>query len=207
MKIAVIGANGNIGTRVVKLLLSNNYEVRALVHGRHNELPTHSNLTIIEGDIRDQASIRDVITGTESVIITLGSWGTPTKDILTTGMKTLVPAMQNLGIMRLISLTGSGVLLPSDTTKWYDHLNPLLLRIVQPKILFDGAEHIAILQKSSLDWTVLRSPIMRDGAANGYALSTTAPGLWRRIARDDVAQALVDQLASSEHLHQAPFIK
>lgn len=206
MEIAVIGANGNIGTRIVKLLLSNNHEVHALVHGTHSSLPTHANLTLFEGDIHDTDDVSKALKDCDAVISTLGSWGTKTKDILTAGMQTIVPIMKERDISRIISLTGSGVLLPTDQTKWYDHLNPLLLRIIQPKILEDGVNHIHILEESRLDWTVLRSPVMKDGEAKGYIATMTAPAIWKRITRDDVAQALVDQLDSPDHIRHAPFI-
>jgi len=206
MNITVFGANGNIGTRVVSLLLERGHFVTAFVHGG-SHLPSSDRLKVVQGDIYNAADVAKALTGADLVMSTLGSWGTKNKDILTAGMKNIVPTMEKASITRLISLTGSGVLLPGDRVSWYDYLNPLLLKLVAPKILQDGEAHIGILSHSGLDWTVLRSPVMKDGPARGYELREKPPLLWKRIARDDVARALVDLISSTAYSKKSPFIQ
>ena len=206
MNIIVFGANGNIGTRVVFSLLNDGHTVKAFVHGTSN-LPEHELLSVITGDVRDAKDVESALPNVDVVISTLGSWGTKSKDILSTGMQMIIPAMEKAGIKRIVSLTGSGVLLPTDHAAWYDRINPLLLRIVAPKILIDGERHIQALRKSDLDWTVVRSPVMKDGVKRAYTLSDTPPLLWIRAVRDDVAQAIVDLATSNDYVKQAPFLK
>lgn len=206
MNVTVFGANGNIGNRVVALLLKKGYSVTAFTHGAVH-LPQHPRLKIQSGDIYNKNDVASALSGADLVVSTLGSWGTKNKDILTVGMKNIIPAMERVSSKRIISLTGSGVLLPEDHATWYDYLNPLLLRLVAPKILHDGEKHIELLSKSQLDWTVLRSPIMKDGVATGYVLQKHPPLPWKRIVRDDVAQALVDLIDSQDHSRTAPFIQ
>lgn len=205
MNILIFGANGNIGTRVVSSLLNDGHTVKAFVHGA-SHFPKHELLSVITGDVRSSKDVESALPGVDVVISTLGSWGTKSKDILSTGMQVIIPAMEKAKIQRIISLTGSGVLLPTDNAAWYDRLNPLLLQIVAPKILIDGERHIQELRKSDLDWTVVRSPVMKNGAKNGYVLSDTPPLLWKRAVRDDVAQAIVDLATSNDHVKQAPFL-
>ena len=205
MNILIFGANGNIGTRVVFLLLNNGHNVKAFVHGA-SQLPEHELLTVVTGDVRNANDVESALSGVDVVISTLGSWGTKSKDILSTGMQVIIPAMEKAGIKRIVSLTGSGVLLPTDKVAWYDQLNPLLLKFIGPKILIDGERHMQALSKSNLDWTVLRSPVMKNGAKQGYTLRETPPLLWKRAVRDDVAQAMVDLAISNDHVKQAPFL-
>jgi len=205
MNIAVFGANGNIGRRVVVRLLAKGHTVTALTHGRSN-LPQHQNLMVISGDIYNMADVEKMLTHADIVISTLGSWGTKRKDILTAGMKNIIPAMNKLSIQRIVSLTGSGVLLPGDQLRWYDYLNPLLLELVAPKILADGKNHIDLLTASQLDWTVIRSPVMTNGTARSYTFETSPPLPWKRIPRDTIADAIVDLAESGSHLQSAPFI-
>lgn len=205
MKIVVFGASGNIGSRVVDRLLRRGDHVTACVHGTSN-LPSHPNLTIISIDIYDKDTVDQAIAGHDAVMSTLGSWGTKRKDILSTGMKHIIPAMEKHAVRRIVSLTGSGVVLPGDTLSWYDHLNPLLLRVVAPKILMDGSKHIALLEQSSLDWTVVRSPVMKDGPAVGYTLQSTPDLPWRRVTRDDVADAIVELVHTGEYSKASPII-
>ncbi|MGB4762222.1 MAG: NAD(P)H-binding protein [Candidatus Saccharimonas sp.] len=205
MNIAVFGASGNIGRRVTRLLLEQGHSVVVLTHHSTN-LPTHPALKLAQGDIHNRADVEAVLADADIVVSTLGSWGTKEKDILTAAMGNIVPAMQAHGITRIISLTGAGVLLPGDHAAWYDHLNVALLGIVAPKILHDGETHINILAASQLDWTVLRSPVMTNRLASGYALQSCPPLPWQTVSRDNVAQALVDLIDSAEYTQEAPFV-
>ncbi len=205
MNIVVFGASGNIGTRVVERLLKQGDHVTACVHG-DSHLADHPNLTSIHVDIYLKEDVERAIVGSDAVVSALGSWGTKRKDVLSAGMKHIIPIMQQHSIQRIISLTGSGVILEKDKVSWYDHLNPLLLRIIGPKILTDGAQHIKLLQDSDLDWTVVRSPVMKNGQSNGYTLQSVPALPWKKVIRDDVADAMVELVHSDQYAAQAPFI-
>lgn len=205
MNIAIFGASGNIGRRVIKLLLEKGYSVTALTH-RSTNLPTHAALKAVRGDIHNRADVEATLVGADLVISTLGSWGTKQKDILTAAMSNIVPVMESQGITRVISLTGAGVLLPSDAVAWYDRLNVAMLAVIAPKILHDGENHLEILAASQLDWTVLRSPVMTNRTAHGYSLQSRPPFPWQTVSRDNVAQALVDLIDSKEYTQAALFI-
>lgn len=188
------------------MLLERNHSVTAFTHGTVN-LQTNPRLTIISGDIHNKSDIKAALAHADLIISTLGSWGTKKKDTLTAGMKNIIPAMEKLSIKRIVSLTGAGVLLPGDSASWYDYLNPLLLKIIAPRILADGERHIELLVSSQLEWTVLRSPVMKDGAIAGYTLRSRPPLPWKRVARNDVATALVDLAESGSYVRSAPFIQ
>jgi putative NADH-flavin reductase len=205
MNILIFGANGNIGTRVVSRLLNDNHQITGFVHGE-SHLPKHDHLKVIIGDVRSVSDVSQALQGVDVVISTLGSWGTKSKDILSTGMQVIIPAMEKAGIQRIVSLTGSGVLLSTDTVAWYDRLNPLLLHVMAPKILLDGEKHIQELSSSNLDWTVVRSPVMKNDSSDTYTLSNTPALPWKRASRDAVAHAIVDLALSSDRLKQAPFL-
>lgn len=75
------------------------------------------------------------------------------------------------------------------------------------KILEDGEKHIKLLEKSDLNWTVLRSPIMNDkGNAKEYLLTGIRPMPWKTINRYSVAIAMIEILKSGEYSKQAPYI-
>ncbi|MCA9325223.1 NAD(P)H-binding protein, partial [Candidatus Saccharibacteria bacterium] len=73
-----------------------------------------------------------------------------------------------------------------------------------PKVLRDGEDHLAILSKSDLDWTVVRSPVMTGGSGVGYKLQDSPNGLL--INRSAVAKAMVDLVETNAWVKQAPYI-
>jgi hypothetical protein len=58
---------------------------------------------------------------------------------------------------------------------------------------------------TDLAWTAVRPAIVTDGPARGYRLSLDLrPGA--RTTREDVGQALVDQLTDETFVRRAPFV-
>jgi putative NADH-flavin reductase len=205
-QITVFGANGQIGRRVVELLLERGCKVIAAVHG-HNSLPEHEHLTVMTVDIYDAASIERAMNGSSVVVSALGSWGTKRKDILTVGMRHIIPAMDKLQIRRIVSLTGADARAAGDKMGIIHWLTHLSIGIVAPKILRDGEQHIALLEQSQLDWTVIRSPIMSSADSVGYGvLSLHRPLPWQRISRQYVAETMVQAIEDDEWVRQAPYI-
>lgn len=205
MKVVVFGANGRVGTKVVARLLEKGHDVRAFVHSS-SKLVEHSNLSIIEGDVHSSEQVSAALQGREIVISTLGSWGTESKDILSAAMKNIVSAMQEANIDRIISLTGSGAIAPGDQPSFIDKLNRMFIRLAAAKILEDGEAHLRILATSDHNWTVIRSPAMRNSTSTRYVLSSRAPTPWATISRQAVAAAIVDLIENTQWHKSAPYI-
>ncbi len=64
MKILITGANGFIGSAVLKLLLNKGYEVRAMVRkGSDKRNFSNLNMEVIEADLLDQPSLKRAVKG------------------------------------------------------------------------------------------------------------------------------------------------
>jgi len=203
MKILVLGASGKVGQKVVPLLLSEGHKVRAFVHN-HNPFESAPNLEVIRGDVHKPDDMAKAIKGMDAVIGTLGSWGTATKDIQVSAMQNLIPAMRAAGIKRIVSLTGSGAYDPADKLT----ISKFIGRLVPLKVFKDGSRHISLLSESDLDWTVLRSPVMKEsGDLKGYKIGEKWPGAFSTINRNSVARALVELVGSRNWVKKSPYIK
>ncbi len=206
MQITVFGANGRVGRLVVADALKRNLSVNAFIHG-DNPFTPNDKLQIFQGDIYNGKDVASSLVGSDAVISTLGSWGTPNKDILSAGMRNIIPAMQSVGIDRIISLTGSGCESSSDSFSFTQFFSRLPLMLVAPKILKDAEEHIKLLENTDLIWTIIRSPVMSDkGNEKKFRLTTKCPLPWAKINRKSVAIAMLDSLENAKHTNQAPFI-
>lgn len=206
MQITIFGATGKVGRLVVAEALRRGHQVTAFTHRRSQE-PANG-LTICRGDIYDQASIAQALIGSDAVISTLGSWHTPQKDVLASAMRSIIPAMESRGITRIVTLTGDRANVPGDVPSLLDRLSHKLLSLLAPKVLDDGEEHIMLLSASRLDWTVLRSGIMRGSGSAAYRLTARPTSLL--IPRVAVVRALVDLVedysGQSGWYQAAPFI-
>lgn len=206
MQVTVFGANGKVGRLVVLKALENRYIVNAFVHGSSTFKPSEK-LNVIQGDIYSYTDVEKALSGSNAVISTLGSWGTPNKDILTVGMTNIIPAMKKLGIGRIITLTGAEARAKGDNLGIIHRLMHLFLNVVAKKILADGEMHIKLLENSGLEWTTFRSPVMNDNGSVKFKLSNKRSLPWKNINRESVARAIINQITSNENISKAPFIE
>lgn len=119
MKIAIIGANGNVGKVILNQALSRNYEVTAVVHNQSKYISEYDNLKITQADAFDEQSLVNAIKGNDVVISAFGpklgdegSLLAVTKNLINATKKALVP--------RLISIGGAGSLYVAPGLKLVD---------------------------------------------------------------------------------------
>ena len=206
MKIIVFGANGQVGSLVVDELIKQDYEVVAFIHGKNN-LPKNNLLTIFKGDIYNSENVSSAMKGCDVIISALGSWGTPKKDILTSAMKNIIPEMKEQKIKRIITLTGADALASKEKPTIAQKITRPIFTVLAKNILEDGENHIALLENSELDWTVVRSPVMNNiGNPKKFYLSNNPPNPFRTINRRSVAIVLTNQITDTAFIHQAPYI-
>jgi putative NADH-flavin reductase len=207
MKILILGAGGRLGQHIVADLLDRGHQVRAFVH-RNNPLSAHVNLELFQGDIHDGAAIVEAVSGIDAVASALGSAEAPVKDISSSAMHHLVPAMDSRGIARIVSSTGSAACTDAERTSPHPHLRARIDQMMRfnPELVLDGEEHMRLLTVSGLDWTVVRAPPMRGESGVAYALSLTPPSPGTVSSYRAVATAMVDLVLSQNWSKVAPFV-
>ncbi len=206
MNILVLGANGKVGSLVVKELSKTEYSISAFIHGK-NLLPEYKNVTFFQGDIYNPESLRQALKDIDIVISCLGSWGTKRKDVLSVAMKNIIPLMESTGCNRIISLTGSEAQVKEEKIGIIQRLTHPIFKLLAGKILFDGEEHLRLLQSSNLNWTVVRSPVMNNvGKPGKFQLKNKYPLPFRTINRHSVAISLVNQIEDEVFINSAPYI-
>lgn len=205
MQVTIFGASGKVGRLVVEEALQRKHKVVAVVH-ESNPFSERESLQVVQGDIRDAASVAKSLKGSDAVISCLGSWGSKQKDIVGSGTKAIVKAMQDAGVKRIVTVTGAGAHWEGDEPGLSEDLSHSILSLVADQILVDGEKHLAILASSNLDWTCIRSPVMTKATQTRYALRDSFLPPWAMIPRAAVARCMVDQLVQTDRLGQAPFI-
>lgn len=206
MNITVFGASGKVGRLLCTELLRRGHSITAFVHNNAGILTASEQLKIVAGDVHTPNDVLPVLSGCDVVVSCLGSWGTKSKDIVGTATAVIIPAMQQNGIKRFVSVTGSAAMVPGQKLSLVDSLTRTLLGLIAKPILVDGEKHLQLLSKSSLDWTAIRSPAMSSGTSTGYMLSTKSPALWVRVSRASVVCALADVIEQGSFVGEAPFI-
>ncbi len=198
MRLAVFGATGRAGRIVVAHALQCGHEVTALTRDPGRIAP-HARLRAVCGDVRDPAAVATTLDGADAIVSTLGKQRQG-PDICADGIRTILSTAADTGPRRLIVLSNYGVA-DSRRRNAYVAISWLLERAV----LRDKAQMEALLHDSDMDWTVVRAPVLTNGARTAryrtgadLRISFTA-----NVSRADLAEFIVTELHDNAYLRRA----
>ena len=209
-KLLVIGASRGIGMETVKQALAAGHEVRAFSRSADKIAIEHRSLEKWPGDATSRADMSAAIAGTDVVIEAIGvplSHGTILHgtDLYSKSARIMIDLMQAHGPRRLIAVTGLGA------GEARDHLGPafgLAFQFSLKRIYDDKDVEEQMIKASSLDWTIVRPGILRDGAMTGLYQVLTDPATWRvgPIRRADVAHFIVTEAETGTYIGKTPLL-
>jgi putative NADH-flavin reductase len=197
MKIALVGATGNVGTRLISELTRRGHHVTAIA--RHPEkLDKQGTLSPIKGDVQNTSALATVLSGHDVVIHSV--------KFLNTDASKIIAATKMAKVPRLIVVGGAGSLEVSPGLLLVD--SPDFPAEYKPETLA-GVEFLNVLRtENELDWTFLSpSYFFAPGERTGKfrlgrdQLLFGADGQ-SRISTEDFAIALVDELEEPKHSRQ-----
>lgn len=109
MKIALIGANGTVGQRILQEALTRGHQVAAIVRDPSRILQKVEGLQVVVGDLLNGESIRKAIAGYDVVISAYGP-AHGAEDTMKTVTQSLIEAVKQAGGQRLLIVGGAGSL-------------------------------------------------------------------------------------------------
>jgi len=187
MNIVVFGAAGRMGRVLVAGATGRGHEAAAFA-----------------GDALDPAAVSAAIQGRDAVLYAVEPpAGRRGDGVPGNGILPVVRAMTTHGVRRLVCLSG-GVARPGRDPEesWFR------ARVIRPLFSDDSDElrHMEVtVRQSGLAWTLVRAARLVDEPAKhswragpGYSLPHST-----KIARDDVAEFMLDQLETSENVGHA----
>jgi putative NADH-flavin reductase len=206
-RVAVLGASGAVGRRIVDRLLVKGFDVACQTRTAEKLADLTGRVDIHEFDPRDASRLSPFVDGVDAVIFALGADRMGATTLFSETTAALIPAMKRQGVRRLIVITGVGA---GDTR---DHGGFIYDWIIFPlftrKRYADKDKQEELIAASDLDWTIVRpAPFSERLATSDLRVHTTIAPATRltRITRDEVAAFVVAELDSQEHLRQRPFI-
>lgn len=195
MKVAVVGASGNIGSQIVTEALSRGHTITAIARNPE-KIAARSGVTAVKGDLADKEGLAAVLQGHDAIISSVRFKSFEPAQLL--------DAVKASGVKRLIVVGGASSL----------EVKPGLALIDSPDFPAAAKEEAvagirafnALRAESGLDWTFLSpSAVIGPGERTGKfrlggdQLLVGADGK-SRISIPDYAIALVDELEKSQHV-------
>jgi putative NADH-flavin reductase len=102
MKLAIFGATGGTGRQLVDQALEAGHAVTVLVRNPAVFSLQHERLSLVEGDVRDAASVEAVVTGQDAVLSALGTNQRGPVTLCTDGIERFLTAMAHARVRRLL---------------------------------------------------------------------------------------------------------
>lgn len=194
MKIALFGATGRIGSRILAEALSRGHQVIAVLRDPAR-LAARPGLTVAKGDVADTAATATLIAGVEAVISAVR--------FTSADAATIMAPVKQAGVPRLLVVGGAGSLEAAPGVQLFD--TPTFPEAAKKE---SGAGRIflaALRAEGALDWTFLSpSALIEPGERTtrfrlgGDQLLRAADGT-SRITMEDYAIAMVDELEQPRH--------
>jgi putative NADH-flavin reductase len=195
-KIALIGASGNAGSRILKELSDRGHKVTAIARNPE-KIASLPNVVAKQGDVFDQAGLSKLLEGHDAVISSV--------HFTASDPVTLIEAVRASGVPRYLVVGGAGSLEIAPGQRVVDLPDfPAAYKVEATK----GAEFLDRLRgEKQLDWTFLSpSAEFVPGERTGKfrigkdSLLSNAEG--SRISFEDYAIALVDEIEKPQHSRQ-----
>lgn len=206
MKVALLGATGPVGKRLLQELLDRGHYVTAIV--RHpDKVPPHPNVTPRAGNVERPHELIELLRGHDAVMVSIR--------FLKMNAADLLDAVRQSGVLRYLMVGGAASLyLPGTTTKVIDSGQIPDAFLEEPNA---GIAFFAELKKADdLKWTFL-SPAMMFSNDESYGTEPGGrTGVFRTdldelivrpdgssaISYEDYAVAMVDELETPAHVRQ-----
>jgi putative NADH-flavin reductase len=196
MKVAVIGASGRGGSRIVEELVRRGHTVTAIARNLE-KLPSGPNITAKTGDVHD-AGLADLLKGHDAAISAVR--------FVQSDPALLIRAVKKSGVKRYLVMGGAGSLEVAPGKKLID--TPQFPDAAKPEASKGGEFLDRLRQEKDLDWTFLSPAALieigeRTGKfrIGGDQLLTDANGK-SRITFEDYAIAMVDEVENPKHLRK-----
>jgi putative NADH-flavin reductase len=204
-KIAVLGGGGRTGKYLVNQLINKRFQLKVLLRHPEDFHIQSLQIEIVKGDATHPENIRQLVEGCEAIINVVGQRpGEPL--VACRATQNLLDAMNEFGVKRLISLAGLNVDTPSDKKGKETLMATEWMKANYPEIHADRQKSYALLEKSSLDWTLVRVPFIEFQEASGELAVNLEDCPSGKINAGSLAVFLVDQLFDEKYHREAPFV-
>jgi putative NADH-flavin reductase len=196
--IAVLGASGRLGRRLVRKALEAGHRVVAFVRFPIFLRLSHKALTIIRGDTKDESALEGALRDVEAVMTVLGPDAGISPDSTKRAASAVITAMKRVGVKRLVWQTGSGVPYMGETLFGSRKAMRRALGLFGSAAMEKVEEALRLVMESDLDCTVVRFNRIELVPSLGK-LSIPFKSRPKSLSADEAAGIMLAQLQDSLH--------
>jgi putative NADH-flavin reductase len=172
MRVTVFGATGPIGQAFLRVSNAQGVDTVAFVRSP-SRLDGAPASRVVTGDVFDPADVRTAVAGADCVLIALGLGTDRRTPLYSRGTQTIVDAMHDVGVRRLIVLSEAAY--DQHTTGALNRLITGAYRAVNGPAIRERRLQDQVVARSDLDWTIVRARVITDRPSTGRLPVRLAP--------------------------------
>ena len=211
MRLTIFGATGATGQCLVEQALDQGHDVTAFARNPLALPIQHARLSIVTGDMFQQASVEEAVANQDAVLCAIGGHdrlrvalsGHPRQPgLCTIGTRNILHAMKQYHVSRLICLSAWGVGESKNRLPFvFKHI---ILPLLMKEEYEDKEAQEQLIRQSTLDWTIVRPSRLTNGAHRGrYRMNAILEFSGQSsISRADVADCMLKQVTSQTFRQQ-----
>lgn len=211
MKVAIIGATGFVGSKLVNEALNRGLEVTAIARKTENISAEIINKVAV--DVNNVNQLSEALKGHDAVISAFNAgWTNPNlyNDFLA-GSKSIQQAVKQAGVQRMIVVGGAGSLYSNEEQQLVD--TPDFPADIKPGATAARDYLNMLKEETTLDWAffspaIEMHPGVTEGRTGKYRLGKDQPVFDEnnisKLSPEDVAVVLLDEVQEPKH-HQERF--
>jgi len=205
MKLAIFGSTAGTGRELLEQALEDGHDVSAFARSPEKiEDLEYPNLRVIQGDVLDSAAVEAAVAGQEAVLCTIGA-GAGRTTLREDATRNIVQAMDRTGVQRLICQSSLGV--GDSRANLGAFTRHVIVGLFLRHAFADHERQEAVIEQSSLKWTIVRPPHLLDTQRTGvyrHGFPPTDKNIKGQISRADVADFMLKQLTDDSYLQSTP---
>jgi putative NADH-flavin reductase len=207
MKVALIGATGYVGSRVLSEALNRGHQVTAIVRSPE-KLPQHPQLSAAKCDVSNEDAVAEVVAGHDAVVSAFnpGRVSRDNNTLQIEAIRSLIAGMKKAGVKRLLVVGGAGSLEIAPGLQLVD--TPDFPPIWKPGSLATREVLNILRSEQELEWCFLSpSALLEPGQRTGRFRLGTGQLLidstgQSKISLEDYAMAMIDELENPKHIRR-----
>jgi putative NADH-flavin reductase len=203
--ILVFGSTGGTGKAFVEQALAHGHKVTAFLRDRSKLSFDDPNLTIVDGDLFDEVSVKSAVTSDFDAVFTAYGFSNKEPDNKHERVtQAVVQGMAAAGVSRVVAVSSMGA---SESAGIGPFWVRFVAKVILKHIIPDKTLQESVLTASDLEWTILRPPMLVSKPAIGcYTVwegqKPSNKVAWK-VPRADVAAEGLRCIESGDYAHRA----
>lgn len=206
MRVFIVGASGGVGRQLLEEGSRRGHLLTAQTRTA-GKVPRPPGVNEVVGHPTDPRFLTLHLAGQDAVVFVLGIDSIGKTTLFSDATRALIEAMQRTSVRRLVAVTGIGAGETRGHGGWL--YNSIIYPFFTHHRYEDKDRQEALIEKSDLDWTIVRPAAYSERAVSGpLVVLTTIPAdvQLKAISRKEVATFILDELETGMYRGSKPFV-